>query len=384
MPFDVSFGENLPAGYSMTAVRGGGTVQVCVREFVSSEDGDLFISRLEGIPQALISKLPATAGITPSVVDNMLAIIRPDRTGTIYINELKTRALIRTRRSVKVGEPVYASDILDIERLQFEGIDIPKNAGVAIILSVGWRKGFYYDLSPVSGKDAQPREYDLEIALGQYHAYLLFQDLFKLSQADWDEFFRQKWFPFIYLGQPLLLKMINHTRNQWSLDDLLPDIACETKGLLEQSASVWKNNPYAADHIPLLERAAERYLDDDFISASSNLYPRIEGIMRAYRSAAGIKTKPTGSNLTKAVIEKGQAIRHECSYLLPQNFSKYLEDVYFAEFKEGQKADMSRHTVAHGVAPADQFSLKSATIGFLLLYQLSLLLSPEKPNGATK
>ncbi|MEK6775495.1 MAG: hypothetical protein AABY87_01275 [bacterium] len=377
MPYEVKFGDNLPAGYSMTAIRGGGTVQVSVREFVSSEDGDLFISRLEGIPQSLISMLPQSAGITPSVVDHLLAIIRRDRTGTIYVNELKTSLLMRTRREDKAGDFIYLKDVIDIDRMRFEGVDIPDDAGIAVLFSVGWRKGLYYDLNP-TGHNPVPRNYDLEVALGQYYAYLLFQDLFKISEQDWKEFIKQKWFPFIYLGQPLLKRMIEHVRAGWQLDDLLDEIATETKCLLEESRAVWRDNPYISDHVELIERAADRYLNNDFISTASILFPRIEGIMRAYRRVVGIKHRPTGSNLAKAVVEKDANDRHAATYLLPESFRHYLENVYFAEFKDGQEAQMSRHSMAHGEVKPDQFSRKSATIGFLLLYQLALFLKPEK------
>ena len=50
MPYEISF-ENLPVGYSASSKKyGDTTVEVVVNEFTSSEDGDLFITRLEGFP----------------------------------------------------------------------------------------------------------------------------------------------------------------------------------------------------------------------------------------------------------------------------------------------------------------------------------------------
>ncbi len=48
MPFEVKI-DGIPAGYSVKGARKGDTCDVIVREFTSSEDGDLFISRLEGV-----------------------------------------------------------------------------------------------------------------------------------------------------------------------------------------------------------------------------------------------------------------------------------------------------------------------------------------------
>jgi hypothetical protein len=47
-----------PAGYALESATEGQTAHVAVREFTSSEDGKVFISRLEGIPQQLLSLLP--------------------------------------------------------------------------------------------------------------------------------------------------------------------------------------------------------------------------------------------------------------------------------------------------------------------------------------
>ena len=85
MPYEITF-DNIPAGYSLSSSKKGetGTIQVSVREFTSSEDGDLFISRLEGFPAEIVSKLPPR--ISPSQIDHLLAIIRIDKTATVYVN----------------------------------------------------------------------------------------------------------------------------------------------------------------------------------------------------------------------------------------------------------------------------------------------------------
>ena len=376
MAYEVTFGENSPAGYALNSAKGGQQAKLRVSEFISSEDGDLFISRLEGMPQSFLAMLPPESQIPPSSIDHLVAIIRPNRTGTIYVNELDLTIRMRSRRAVKAGERVFHDDILDIERMQFKGVTFPADAGVAVLISVGWRKGLYYDLNPVS-VDPQRRQYDVEMTMGQFYSYLLFQDLFKISQADWKVLFSQKWFPFIYLGQPLLKKMISYVRSGWNVDDLLDKISDETKRLLRESPDIWKKNPYAQEHIEIFEKAVDRYLNDDFISACSILFPRIEGLMRSYRKSAGIIQRPSGANLAKAVVAKDEASRHGASYLLPEHFREYLEAVYFKNFDDAAPSDLSRHSLAHGVVPMGEFTLKGATIGFLILYQLALFLRSE-------
>jgi hypothetical protein len=56
MPIDIDLG-NPPAGYSLTAARPGAQVAVQYLEFTSSEDGQHFIKRLEGIPTDILLKV---------------------------------------------------------------------------------------------------------------------------------------------------------------------------------------------------------------------------------------------------------------------------------------------------------------------------------------
>jgi len=55
-----------------------------------------------------------------------------------------------------------------------------------------------------------------------------------------------------------------------------------------------------------------------------------------------------------------------------------VDDIYFRGFDSGQVAEISRHSVAHGVANPQDFSAKAATIGLLILDQLFFFLPPEK------
>jgi hypothetical protein len=374
MRFEIKFDE-LPAGYSVSAARSGENVQVRMRDFVSSEDGDKLISHLEGVSDFILSRLPVR--VIPSVIDHLLAIIRPDKTGSVYINELEFTGLMRPRRSMKKGEAIFQRDILDIQRIKTGTVRIPNDCGFEILMSCGWRKGFYYDFVPLHDPDKPIREYDVELLLGQFWTYLMFQDLFKIEESTWQELFRQRWFPFIYLGHPLLKKIIEHARLGWDVDELLPEIRKEVDNILANATGVWRTNPYFEPHDHLLERAIERYHSDDHVSAAAILYPRIEGIMRSYFATTGVTKKPSASNLASEVVQKDADKRHPCCLFLPDKFRDYLDQVYFANFMPGSNPNVGRHSVAHGVARAEDFTPKSSVIGFLTLYQVALFLSPE-------
>src|SRR3990172_1724694 len=119
MPYEIRF-DSPPAGYALDSAQGKGSrLRVTFREFTSTEDGELFVSRLEGFPNQILSMLPPDPNRTPSKIDHLLAIIRPDLSAMVYINECDLLLRIRAARAIKAGEPVFEDDIADIESLQF-------------------------------------------------------------------------------------------------------------------------------------------------------------------------------------------------------------------------------------------------------------------------
>ena len=378
MPFEIKF-DIPPAGYSLTAARGGDKVKVSVIEFTSSEDGDLFISRLEGLPSQIIAMLPSDAKIKESQIDTLLAIIRRDNTATVYINELNIIARSRLNRSVDKGDLIFEDDIIDIDEIQFNGIKIPEDAGFAFIFSKGWRKAFYYDFKPISFSQ-EKRNYNIGKVLAHYYNYLLFQELFKIKDIEWEELFQQQWFPFVSLKKSTIKDILNYLRSGWDIDDLLEKITMETNNLLRSMLERWEKHSLFNDHFTLLERAVERYRSEDFISCTAIVYPRIEGIIRAIHEKIKKDEKATQKNLVKSLDRVGTSGKEKYSRLLPKKFTEYIEKVYFANFSPGEPSPISRNTVSHGVASANDFTIKAATIGLLIIDQIYYYI----PNDETK
>ena len=107
MPYEIRF-EKLPAGVCVEAVRDGGTAKVRAIEFVSEEDGDTLIERLEGFGSEILAKLPAKPPIQPSQIQHLLAIIRRDGTASVYVNEIQTVAMVQAKRELKASDEVFA------------------------------------------------------------------------------------------------------------------------------------------------------------------------------------------------------------------------------------------------------------------------------------
>ncbi|MEA2711825.1 MAG: hypothetical protein QOF78_4426 [Phycisphaerales bacterium] len=366
----------------MNAARQGESLTVQSIAFFSEEDGDKLIDQLEGWGSDILAKLPGNPPIQPAQVEHLLVIIRRDNTATVYLNELNARTLIQVKREFKKGEAVFGDDIADVHRMEFDGVTVQKDCGVIFIFSVGWRRALFFDFSPLSRKDPQDREYDLEAQLGQFYAYLMFQKRFKIAEQQWRNLFDGQWFPFITLKEATIRKLVSHAGNGWPLDDLSDAIAQEVKAVLPTMLSRWKAAPIFGDHVPFLEKAAEHYSKNDFLSTAAILYPRIEGLLRTHQQRTDPSAASSQKGLSGSATKKAESERHPSSPLLPAKFREYLEGVYFAAFNPNDpRIKVSRNSVGHGVASAEEYSLKSATIGLLIVDQLCYCFS--EPSQST-
>ena len=385
MPVTIQLGTP-PQGIALNSTNVGEKTNVAWRDFSSSEDGDAFISRLEDYPSHILNLLPAEACARASIVDHFLFIIYSSGECTVYVNELKVVGRVRIRKEVSKGEKIFDDDILDIEELKFDGVDIPPDAGVFILISQGWRKGMYFDLGPLWNPPI-PRDYDIHKLLGSYLNYLTFQQVFKIKDEDWALLFSSGWFPFIGLKSDTTREVLNHVRNGWDPDSIVNRIYDETKLRVDMFLIHWKKAPAMSLHKAVLEQAVERFVAQDFLSCVSLLYPRIEGLLRCIASIAG-----ESSFGQKTLAEAPSKIRalepNTYSRLLPQRFRQYLEQVFFAPFDPNSPKGATRHTVAHGVAPGEKFDRKSAVIAILMIEQIAYHLPPvhsemQTGGGAT-
>jgi len=264
MPYEIQL-DGKPAGYSLDDATGieGHPTRVVVSEFTSSEDGEVFISRLEGWPSIILSKLPTDAYIHQSIVDHLVAIIHRDLRTTVYINEIPMIAKVRVTRAMQAGEKVRDSDIADIVELRLGDIDLPRNAGILIVLSAGWRKGLFFDFTPLN--DNADRAYDFGRLLGSYYAYLRNQSVFRLTEADWQFLIDQMWFPFISLSKANLSTLVGRARNRSNLDILTSKIREDLLKQLPNILNRWAQSRFFGAHIDLLRHAAEEFNDGDYV-----------------------------------------------------------------------------------------------------------------------
>jgi hypothetical protein len=384
MPIDIKV-EEMPAGYNAAPVKVEKDMEVTLitRELVSSEDEENFrIKAVEGIPKILLSYIPKERQAELLPVDSMVAIMRKDSTATLYLNTIPNDLFAVSdavsKRPWEIGEDITFDDIADIRKVMFKGITFPPDAGILMVFKAGSRRGFFYDLVPLNNEN-KPREFDIEKALAHFICYLSQQHLFQVEDNTWQHMFENGWFPFITLKVATREKIINDAKARLPLDNLLPTIADEVKANCEHLRKKIQKHSIFSDHSKLLEHALNEYLAEDYISSTAIIYQRIEGIMRSlHRQANTNAGNRPGQNVLAEMTIQARVIDQSGILLLPDRFLEYLKKVYFADFDRPNTPDtISRHSVGHGTAPQEGFNQKSATLGLLILDQISYFLPDE-------
>jgi hypothetical protein len=203
MPFEVELGRVV--GLAAEDAAPGAQLKVEVQGFSSSEDGEEFIQRLEGVGALILGKVGRQ--VNPSTIDHLVAVVRPDGMASVYINECNVLVSARMGRPVEKGEAIFVRDFIDIAALKFDGVDFPADAGVICVFSAAWRKALFFDLAPL-GEERIPRDYDISKTLGSLMAYLHSQGVFKMTPDDWEYMIGNQWFPFVTLNPDLRLKLV--------------------------------------------------------------------------------------------------------------------------------------------------------------------------------
>jgi hypothetical protein len=400
MKFEFTF-DNLPIGYAASFHAKGSTelTPVIFSDFYTIDDGDTFVHVLEGVSEGYLSKIPFEKRPMESQISTFLAIVRKDKTCTVYVNEPIVGTML-AKRTVKAGDAVRSDDIGAVISLKMKeivvrknegspnseettelNIEIPKDAGFVSIISAGWRKGILFDYGPLLPKDAKDRDFNVEVALGQAWSFINFQERMKVSEAQWVEFFKQKWFPFLTLSEKLLRTMKSYAEHGANIDDLQDEVNAEVLARCPELMETIGRSEELKDHKEILIKAIEHFQKGDYISCVGLLYSRIEGVMRSWHEKIA-QGKPTDfKELSKSVVTSRSGTPIQGDLLFPPNFEKFLNQVYLEHFGPGDIDKASRHTISHGVAPVSKFDLKASLLGILLLEQITYLMSIGKTQA---
>jgi hypothetical protein len=330
--------------------------------FHSFDEGLPFFERLESLDW-LIDR----AGGHPSYVDRVFGIFRPKET-TVYLNQMFDYGVtVRAKRLAQPGAVLPQDDIVGFEKVIFSGVNIPKDAGVLVLLSQGWRKAFFSDFRPLLPPPwRQFIDYDIEIVAGQLLSHLVYTKYFLLSQEDWDKIITAGWFPFIFLVGRLwdgLIDAIRHGGDLKREEDRIHDAFSKE---LDEKLQSWCKKRSLSEDAEILRRAVESYKRADWISTVSLAMPRLEGILNRALNWPGSVRK-----LIDALTTHIQGSTHRRSLLFPDRLRRYLEETLFqyVDFRH-DSSTVNRHSVAHGVASPGSMTRETALKLLLLVDHL--------------
>lgn len=374
-------------GYALSSARGdkGEPCPIQARGMVTSEDGDLFLNLLDQFSRGFLARVPGF-DIAEHKVYAMVALLGLDGGCDIYVNDVSVSAQVVAAMDVKADSPASRDQIAEIVSMELEGIPVPPEKGVFVMIPFGWRRGILFDYRPMLPGGGPRRKGEFERDLAGLYQHLLFQDRHRhLSNPSvWRALRRSGWFPFLCLSDSLVEKLIQSALAGWDVDEHLDAVVDEVR---EKHAPavlrLLEGDGPLAGHREYFRLAVGHFQSGDFISANAIFYTRIEGLLRDryYTVSANSTKKPSEGDLA-AVVAGGvdQVAKADVELLpplAPRRFTEFLRNTYFRNFSNssGRSVVVSRHSVAYGVSTSDPVeNKKAAVVAVLSLHQLAFLL----------
>ena len=309
-----------------------------------------------------------------SSLNNALVVIKKENIAKIY-HDFPLALSVNKRKDFVKGEEITEEDIIDIGKLEFKGddyeINIESTDKIIFLFRVKWVFGLYFDFS------GNIKVQKLEETLGYYYKRLFYSELYRFIENKnyFETLIKDGWFPFIRLIGNNFNKVMAYykegKKHDFHIDEL---IQIFTKEKIQSFTKYWWNKNLFNDNKKLLEAGINSFLrndDEGFINCINTLYPQIEGIMGAdyFKSH---EEKPNFRKLILHIKEKGESkYNTPSSVTFPSEFYAYLCKTVFENFDLATgNVKLSRHTVSHGYANANDFNKAKALQAILILDQI--------------
>lgn len=360
----------LPAGFALSSGEEGENIDILKSTFITDQNGSIFYRILESFGSMFLQPF-LTSGGQVSIIDHCLVIVDRSLKATVYINELDMILTTIPKRDVDAGEVVLKFDIAGLLDLSFRNLPIPNDNGIYFYFSVGWRRGFFFDISPL---DSSVASVEIGKKLAQSYEHLLFYEIYSLNTELWLQFFSFGWFPFVSVLDAAFEHLLDRIREGKSIESAEATIIQSfDRNKLLKLLEKYRKNGLFSQHIQIIEIGIERFLAGDYISSINNIWPRIEGVL-TYAFAGGEKIKQ--DKLVQRMRNTIADSTSSPSLFLPDLFKEYLLKYYFKNFDIPKgELDVSRHSIGHGVSKPESYDRKTALIGILILDQLSYYLN---------
>lgn len=366
LSFDVKL-DMVLAGFAAADAAPNSNAEIITRALVTADDGDILYTYLDQIGGMYLTEQLAKRGIGAYIVHNFLINITDGVNAKVFVN-FRTHRSALPKRPVKKGQVIYRDDIADIRAIDFPQFPMPTEGAIVYSFREGWRQALYFDYSMLPDDPNRPLR-DLPTLFAQFHNWMVFRELFLIEQDALDKLYAEGWFPFIRLPMHIVVdisKAIQAGNSvapaaQKAIDAITPET-------LDEMRAFWKSKPFFNDQAEFIDAAVRHYRNGDYVSATSVLFSRIEGILRQLYVGAAPRTP----QLRDKLVDHVRSSVEGTTRFVPEQFRDYLKTFLFAGFNAGA-GDIrpSRNSIAHGVAPAAEFSQALAVQYFLILDQIA-------------
>jgi hypothetical protein len=303
-----------------------------------------------------LNEYVSRAGGSPSTTDRLLVFLKPNET-TVYLNDtFEIRALVRAKKGMEAGHSVGRSDIAQLVRLEFGSVTVPRDCGVVLFLSHGWRRGLFFDFRPSHPDWSGELDYELEVVGAELLSHLWFTEFFVLTPDDWELVLDAGWFPFISLIGADWEHLLHCLKNCRDRDRVMDAIENSLTLSIDDRLESWLSATAFKQDEQFLLRGVAAFKAKDWLTTVSLLLPRIEGIFR--RCLAENKS---AKSLISMMADRIQAGTHRKNLLFPVQFSEFLQTNYYQRVDFGNDDEtVNRHSLAHGVVSGEAISREDA------------------------
>jgi hypothetical protein len=375
LPPPVRLDEFKVNGINMKNVLSGEEASILVKVALTSDQPEFYLY-MKGITN-LIADRAFKKGVSLffNQICSFVLVTHADGTADLYFQNVPIALEILSKHDLNAGQIVTQSNIADIRRVRFPGIDIKPTDGIFVCFKVGWKFGLFFDLAPERSFDLD----GMERTLGELYRRLSFEEIYA-ALADPTAFatlVENGWFPFIEINGTEFEKLTEAYRANFNIEAeeqrLLQKFDAER---IDGMGERWWKRPCLAGRQAILEPALAAFKREDSVSCLKIILTEIEGIIQdAHIADVGAGASLKG--LLEYVTTQGERkTGNKTSLLFPQEFLKYLLDSTYARFnpKTPEAGVMSRHSVGHGGAAANAYTQVRALQAILTLDQLSFFL----------
>lgn len=344
-------------------------VPVLVRAYLTSDERE-FHMYMEQISNIIIERAKE-AGVILSIDSfvEFVLVIHKDGTGELHLDGAGRAIEILTKRNIQAGEAVYGGDIGDIRRMKYHALTLDPSDKIVACFKIGWKFGMFFDLSGELDMDRMERD------LATLYKRLRYQAMYEAlaDEATVERMTKAGWFPFIEVLGGDFDPLIKAYRDEFDIETKEKKLVARfTPERIDRLAERWWRNPSLAKHKTVLQAGLDAFKKGDSVSAIKNIMTEIEGVLADVHLAEKGSTAKTEALLQHAVDKGIRKAGSEASLFFPSEFLEYLLKVAYPNFDPNapEAAGASRHTVGHGYAPGDTYTLPRALQVILTLDQI--------------